>query len=648
MSMRKALVVLGMVAMASAAFAKAPIIGGVPDIVIGDEEDHLTFDNNWFRYPNAFNILDYTADDDSPVGDLFFTFLEQTSANDINIVVDLGVVDLQPYQTSQLRSQVPAADAENPSAWGSHEITNYGQATRDYLLSFLDMVRSNPANRTGDGVTAQLFPNPRRADASEVTTTQVENLPWHNTEGSGALSGSSRNVQLYAADDITANGADRVGSDILTVISRNFANDAQVGLTTAFSFQFTQGAGTTWAYSTFAGIGACVSTSGSGTPNGFVGMTAATAQGAGNVNFGRWATTRTGIGSFQGLIPFVSGNVLYAARFTMSHNVATSVNFGFVPRLRLGTASVRYQNINMSLIGAIPGGDATINPHIPAQNTQTTYRIPWSANEGSPNFSELLNPAGQTVDLRTFDAFFDVFDYSATQGGTWFLHNFDVVTAPRPTSQTPNLLFGVGGTTNFQTGWASGGSVVAGGRAFTLTHNGNGSVQVNDPGAPFGTAASAGNYLLWERALDRAAVKWEGGTLIRTSFPISVAAAADRSNFHSFRLRQTPQAAEWWATEWWLTGDNNADNSFLPNDPMMPPVGTPFTYEAYASSQVADDALLATIHTGVGGGPIDAIKVGLDFVSNIIAGGTSGTVTYDDPVTYTLHSLSFEVLDENL
>jgi hypothetical protein len=627
-----------MVAFASTALARAPLIGGVPDVVIGDEESHLTYDNNWFIHPNAFNILTYASDTDSPLGDLFFTFLEPTSSNDINIIIDA-------VTPNQAKSQVPAADATNPSAWGTHEITNYGQATRDYMVTFLDMVRSNPANQIGDGVTGPMFANPRRADNSEVTTAQMEDLPWRNTEGSAALSGASRNVQLYVADDPTANGADRVGSDIIAVISRNFANDALgPALTVQTSFQFTSGPGAAWVFETFAGVGACVATSGSGSPNGFIGMTAATAQGTGGVNFGRWKTGRTGVGNFQGLIPFVSGNVLYAARYLMSHNVATSTNYGFIPRLRLGMNGIQFQVIVSTLIGTVGGAGASFNPHVPAQGAQYTYRVPWSANEGSPNFDELLNPAGQTVDLRTFDAYFDVFDASATQGGTWTMSNFDVVTTPRPPSQTPDILFGAGGTTNFSTGWASGGSVVSGGRAFTLTHNVNCSVQVNDPGAPFGTGGSAGNYLLWETILDRNAVKWEGATIIRTGIPISVPAAADRANFHWVRLRQTPTDAEWWATEFTLRGDNSQDDAFLPNNPMMPPVGAPFTYEAYASSQVPDDALMTALHTGSN----DRIKVGLDFINNIIAGGAAGTVTYDDPVTYTIQSLSFEVLQENL
>jgi hypothetical protein len=628
-----------MVAFASAALGRAPLIGGVPDVVIGDNEDNLTFDNNWFRYPNAFNILDYATDTDSPIGDLFFTFLEETSANDINIIIDA-------VSPNQAKSQVAAADATNPSAWGTHEITNYGQTTRDYMVTFLDMVRSNPANRLGDGVTGPMFANPRRANGTEVLDGVTEDLPWHNNAGNlSELTGASRLVQLYVADDPTASDASRIGSDIITVISRNYANDALgPSLTVQTSFQFTSGPGADWVYETFAGIGACVATSGSGSPNGFIGMTAATASGAGGANFGRWKTGRTGLSNFQGLVPFVSGNVLYAARYLMSHNVDTSVNYGFFPRLRLGMNGVRFQVIVSTLIGTVSGAGASFNPHVPAQGALYTYRVPWSANEGSPNFSELLDPLGNVVDLRTFDAYFDVFDVSATQGGTWSMSNFDVVTTPRPPNQTPNIMFGAGGTTNFSTGWSSGGSVVSAGRAFTLTHNVNGSVQVNDPGAPFGTAGTAGNFLLWETILDRTAVKWEGGTLIRTSVPISVPAAADRSNFHWFRLRQTPTDAEWWATEYTLRGDNNDDNAFLPNDPMMPPVGTPFAYEAYASSQVPDDALMTALHTGLN----DRIKVGLDFINNIVAGGDAGTVTYDDPVTYTIQSLSFEVLSENL
>jgi len=56
----------------------APVIAGVPDAVVGDEARVAgeTVDLNFFRYTNAFNIMDYDTDLDADRADLFFSFTE--------------------------------------------------------------------------------------------------------------------------------------------------------------------------------------------------------------------------------------------------------------------------------------------------------------------------------------------------------------------------------------------------------------------------------------------------------------------------------------------------------------------------------------------------------------------------------------------
>ncbi len=79
--MRKGLfVTLAIVAIAllsGSVYGFAPVIGNIPDIVIGDLEDGDS--NNFFRFTNAFNFLDYVDDQDTTKTLLKWSFIEEAS-----------------------------------------------------------------------------------------------------------------------------------------------------------------------------------------------------------------------------------------------------------------------------------------------------------------------------------------------------------------------------------------------------------------------------------------------------------------------------------------------------------------------------------------------------------------------------------------
>lgn len=61
---------------ATASFASAPVIGGIPDVYIGDNENNVGSDNNFFVFTNAFKFDDYASDADTTVSSLVWSFDE--------------------------------------------------------------------------------------------------------------------------------------------------------------------------------------------------------------------------------------------------------------------------------------------------------------------------------------------------------------------------------------------------------------------------------------------------------------------------------------------------------------------------------------------------------------------------------------------
>jgi hypothetical protein len=60
----------------SSSYAAAPVIGALPDIRIGDQEDNASTDNNFFVFTNAFRLDDFVSDADTTVSQLRWSFDE--------------------------------------------------------------------------------------------------------------------------------------------------------------------------------------------------------------------------------------------------------------------------------------------------------------------------------------------------------------------------------------------------------------------------------------------------------------------------------------------------------------------------------------------------------------------------------------------
>jgi hypothetical protein len=126
---------------ADASFARAPRIRDIPDITIGDSEDNIGTDNNWFVFTNAFKFVDYVEDADTTLSDLLWSFDEGDDPAPVDLtpwfnINDVGAVHVGSAAMAANDSPTPASNHVLPS--GSEDIStgSNGWATfRDIVFS---------------------------------------------------------------------------------------------------------------------------------------------------------------------------------------------------------------------------------------------------------------------------------------------------------------------------------------------------------------------------------------------------------------------------------------------------------------------------------------------------------------------------------
>jgi hypothetical protein len=410
----------------------------------------------------------------------------------------------------------------------------------------------------------------------------------------------------------------------LVVFSLDGGTDSLSG---AFTTLFAQGSlPTQWTYSNGAPT---LPAATSGTGAGLVTLTAgltATGSVAGQAYddkfFGRWAlldNATSAPGFRTGRIPDQPGTMIYAARFTLSHNVASLQN---VPSIRIG---VRNDNNSIQLqnsIESVNNTDVTANPHLPASGVSRVYPLYWSMNDQAPNVANLANVAG-VGDQNNWSAFFDILDADNAKSGMWTLSAFDVLTMARPNDQTADTTI-----TDFATGFvASTGST---GTQPTFATSAVGGT-FTDPGTTV-TDAAQGNYMLRERANT---IAWTAGKLLRIKANVSCPTTANRNNFHRFRVRHR------------VFFGNIAQEFFVNNNSGFSSVGYPYLpiardgndalstrYDIYLPAYGGPTALLTTN----GGG---SFALGLDQLHHVSDAGVKANAT-----ATTVHRVTYEALNE--
>ncbi|AXA36525.1 Zinc metalloproteinase precursor [Candidatus Sumerlaea chitinivorans] len=180
------------------AFAAAPVISNIPDVIIGDAEDNVGTDNNFFVFTNAFNFDNFVSDLDTPKASLQWSFDEGDDA----VAPNQRWFTINGKQAVHLGSSEIATSGNtghNPPA-PANELRSVSQ-----FASFRDIIFS-----PGSGP-AQQFPAPTGPDKSDHAAGKV--VTFYVSDGTNvasksilvatrdnqydALSGGSQFTQVY-------------------------------------------------------------------------------------------------------------------------------------------------------------------------------------------------------------------------------------------------------------------------------------------------------------------------------------------------------------------------------------------------------------------------------------------------------------------
>ncbi len=107
-----------------------PVIGSIPDIFIGNEEDNVgqTVDIGWFRFPNALNLDEYVCDIDTVTSQICWSFYEDPAGAD-------GAID-----NFDINDKTQLGDPANAILPGAKEITGCADPpTRNPIITLWDI-----------------------------------------------------------------------------------------------------------------------------------------------------------------------------------------------------------------------------------------------------------------------------------------------------------------------------------------------------------------------------------------------------------------------------------------------------------------------------------------------------------------------------
>jgi hypothetical protein len=594
--MKKGLITaLGTIALAIAGngFALAPIIDGVPDVIIGDAEDNVgqSVDMNFFRLNNALNLMTYVNPTDSTdPGELIFAFTEEGTGE------TLDVTGGSNPEITEVTNSTAA-----PSLWDK-KFTN--ALSGSFMLSFRNIALSP---RTG----TTPFAEPAQAEYS-------------------------RNVTLFLGDE-----ADNVDTDDIVVYTKDDQNDALSGTaspnyTTIFTqsaFPGTAGSQYAWAFTQFAfnSYSNCTSSTGTGTT--FLGIQSGASAAAGGAFFARW--WMPGTGTYPLLtspIAHVDGNIVYCAKMRLSVEGTPGGVKAYAPDIRFGVENTGQNLITTNLIYSQNDGTATtadqVNPQIPGAGEARDYRFYWSPV--APETDAVANAGG--LDWRRWRLFFDIVDANAATGtqdaGTWKVNYVEVGYVNRPADIAPVA----GSSTNFRitdltatNGWS-----------LDTGFSKNSSVNQNSPAAGQITfninaaSANASTCAIWQRLTT---APWIAGKVLRVTARLSCPTTTHRTNFAMARVRH--QGILPWVAQVFTIRREPGFAPLAPAAPYLPqtianaPTGTP--YECYMPSYGGPNAFIAGLANG------SYFIVGLDHVLQSTA---------DPALQWTVHELLYETLDE--
>jgi len=355
----KSLLTVAVALLGLKAMAMAPVIGTVPDVIIGDAEGGTA--NNKFVYPNAINLKNLVTDDSTSAGAIAWTYSNPGAHYELNAHVrtDGTAADLiNPSATYNIVAGADDADSTDSDLF-TVTFRNIITSPLPAQASYPDPGASYPSGVVTDGQTITLV----ASDGS--TTSQKSFRAYTVNDGNDALSGNPQGVRAYTND-------------------------------------FTTGSNGWIHYTAVPGLDTAVTLS-----NGANGLCAdAAAQGA---NINGWASqaSYTGSNATYNTVS-LTDNAVYRARMTVS----TSAQPGLTP-LWYFTADNSLQWYGDSFIFFDNGVNPTAGANTPS-STGSTFEC-WvnAPAEGTASFkAALANPANAT--FKDFRLIFQILDVGST------------------------------------------------------------------------------------------------------------------------------------------------------------------------------------------------------------------------------------------
>jgi len=197
------LAVAGVFAGISSSQAYAPTIRSLPDIRIGDVEDNIATDNNYFVFTNAFKFDDYAQDSDTTVSSLLWTFDEGSEPGAISSAPAVNYYRVNSKLAVHARDLDAAGDTSvtlahvNPAT--ANELRQAANSGSPYA-SFRDIVLT-----PGTGPLLAGFPTPSGITKTNHQTGKV--VTFWASDGTNAASDSI----LVKTIDNTTDFASAVG-----------------------------------------------------------------------------------------------------------------------------------------------------------------------------------------------------------------------------------------------------------------------------------------------------------------------------------------------------------------------------------------------------------------------------------------------------
>jgi hypothetical protein len=204
----------------SSAVAMAPTIRDNPDVTIGDMEDYLGSDNNYFVYTNAFEFDKYVSDGDSTISALMWTFDEHSMSGE---PTDTPWFSINGQSAVHVGDSAMAADSPTPTTEHQNPSINELRGVSAYA-SFRDIVFS-----PGTGVPPPAFPDPTEPAKTNHDTGKV--VRFYVSDGTNV---ASKEIIVNTID----NGWDALSGgskftvaqdDTFTTDSSNFTAGSTVG-----------------------------------------------------------------------------------------------------------------------------------------------------------------------------------------------------------------------------------------------------------------------------------------------------------------------------------------------------------------------------------------------------------------------------------